>query len=783
MIFSLVIGFCAAQLSAQSFNTLTVTSPSSIAGDYAIVNANFGLDGVSPDVDPISGTLALAADAVAPESDACTELTNDLTGTIGLIDRGTCPFVDKVTFGEAAGAIAVLVCNNQDGPPIGMASDDPPVLGEAISIYSAMASRSDCNLIKAAIGDGENVEITFSYKAPECNTNYDDTVVWGANGEGEFDGGLGDWESVGVTAETDVFVHVPEGANRGAIRQGANTIESPSLCNGAMILDFDFLSTGGDGAVLNSLGFPYPQHNGALVSPTIDLSDVEFPMVEFYQFQLPLNGGGTFSYSIDNGDTWFAEDPVDTENVLTASIENIVGTEMVTIFLPEAANQSEVKIRFSGASDFYFWLIDDVIIRDIRIADVRANSNFYAVAQNFKTPINQVDEMAFLIDIENIGNVDVTGANVNATIVQDATGDVVYSADLEYGQIDLGFLDENRVFPDVWVPTNELGTYTGSYTLTSDNDDNNNNNVQTFGYEITEETFAKVLSEEEAGVQYLGDRAAPDEYYQSYGNHYYIPNGAGLYAKEISFGVTVADPAASNGFITLGIYQWIDDGDGVCQGGERIPIWEKTDILISEESTAAELRNMTFDLRPELVELQDNAHYITLASMRPISTSGDQYRIVAANTGVQPAFNYGAMGLAFTNEFEKVRYGSVSGNGTGGDDVSSRELFSNGVWSVYMPLTIGLISDVDEVNNDLNIKIFPNPAVDQLVVDLILDNNSETVGLNLTTLDGRVVLTQNANNVQNTQVTMNIADVPAGMYMLNITTEDGYTSKKVVVAK
>ena len=293
--------------------------------------------------------------------------------------------------------------------------------------------------------------------------------------------------------------------------------------------------------------------------------------------------------------------------------------------------------------------------------------------------------MAFLIDIENIGNTDITNASVNATIENEA-GDVVYTADLDYGTIEAGFLDENRVFPDLWTPTNELGTYTGTYTLTSDNDEVLDNNTQTFSYEITEEEFAKVLSEEEAGFQYLGDRAAPNEFFQSYGNYYYIPNGAGLYAKEVSFGVVVNDIAASSGFITFGFYQWFDTNeDGVSQGTERLELY-KEEILVSDELTAEDLRNMTIDLTSQNIELTNDGHYLVMASMRPLLNTGSQYRIVAANTGVEPRFNYGAMQLALSQDFMVNRFGSMSGTGTDNSpqDVEARDIGSNGVWSCLL---------------------------------------------------------------------------------------------------
>ena len=61
-------------------------------------------------------------------TDACSPLTNDLTGKIALVDRGTCGFIVKVKNAQNAGAIAVLVADNAPGsPPAGLGGDDPTI--------------------------------------------------------------------------------------------------------------------------------------------------------------------------------------------------------------------------------------------------------------------------------------------------------------------------------------------------------------------------------------------------------------------------------------------------------------------------------------------------------------------------------------------------------------------------------------------------------------------------------------------------------------------------------
>ena len=790
-LFSLALAFCAFQLTAQSPNTMTISSPASLAGDYQIVTAGFG------DTEPsstVSGTLALGVDGTAPENDACETVTNDLSGLIGMIDRGSCNFDLKVLNTQNAGAIAVLVCNSAPGDPIVMGAGDPPTNAEMVNVYAAMASIDLCDQIKMEIANGAAVDVSFSFEVLPCEVEYDETVVWGPDGQGTFSAGLGDWVTIGQSGEESIFSHTVGGTPDGAIWGPGNiNIDSPSLCDGAAIIDFDRLSTGGTDEGLENNNPPF-EHTSQLISPTIDLSDVDFPVLEFYQLSMPLNGNNFFAYSTDDGQTWTEERLIPTDNVFNASFQNVVGTEMLQFTMQEAANSPTVRLRFTASQgDYYFWMIDDVVIKDVRIADIRANQTFYAVAPNFQTPASQVDGIPFLIDIENIGNAEITNVAVEATVTNNTTGEVAHTQTLEYGDIPFDSLDENRFFPTTWTPPAEVASYTGNYNLISDNDENPNNNSHSYDFEITDNTFAKVQSEAEAGGEYLGARSTPNQFYESYGNHYYVPNGEGLFLGPVNFGVEIEDLANSFGFITVEFYQWFntnteDAAFSQADPGERVLLGSAEDIVITDDLTAAQLRNITVNLVNDdggPIELTNDAHYLIMAHMRPASTSGSQYRIIAAETTSLRNFYYVATQLASETGFAEQRFGTMFGVGSTADldDVENRTFSFNGAWTAYMPMRVGLYSDVDEVNNDLNVKIFPNPASDRLIVDLILDNNSEVVSFNLTNIDGKVLMTEKAYNIKNDKVELNISQVPSGVYMLNVLTEDGFINKKVVVSK
>ena len=129
---------------------VTVNVPAAL-GTFRVGTATFGPVLAAPG---ITGDVVVAQDpanAAGPSTtDGCSAITNNLTGKIALLDRGTCGFVVKVKNAQDAGAIAVLIADNVAGsPPAGMSGVDP-----TITIPSVRISLANGNAIKAALGSG-----------------------------------------------------------------------------------------------------------------------------------------------------------------------------------------------------------------------------------------------------------------------------------------------------------------------------------------------------------------------------------------------------------------------------------------------------------------------------------------------------------------------------------------------------------------------------------------------------------------------------------------------------
>ncbi len=152
----------------------TVTAPTIVAGQYVSATAQFG----PPITDiPISGEVVEVEDDLHPFTDGCDNFVNasELQGKIALIDRGVCFFETKVVNAEAAGAIAVIVCNFEIDPE-GMGAtpdvDDP-------NIPSIMIGSADCDAIRVYAGNG--LEVTLV--TPPANSGPDFL-------DGDFDNGI-----------------------------------------------------------------------------------------------------------------------------------------------------------------------------------------------------------------------------------------------------------------------------------------------------------------------------------------------------------------------------------------------------------------------------------------------------------------------------------------------------------------------------------------------------------------------------------------------------------------
>ncbi len=120
-----------------------INTPASIGGLYPVGGAQFN---PSPPV-TVTANVEFVNDGddeagAGSVTDACQALIGFTPGNIALIDRGQCSFVIKVNNAAAAGAVGVVVVNNQGDSVMGMGGTGP------VTIPSVFIGQSNGSIIK-----------------------------------------------------------------------------------------------------------------------------------------------------------------------------------------------------------------------------------------------------------------------------------------------------------------------------------------------------------------------------------------------------------------------------------------------------------------------------------------------------------------------------------------------------------------------------------------------------------------------------------------------------------
>jgi Zn-dependent M28 family amino/carboxypeptidase len=103
----------------------------------------------------VTGPLRVVPEDATPGCEASDFDGQDFTGSIALIRRGACTFDVKHRNAAAAGAIAVIVANNADGPLSGV------TLGEPGVVPTGGVSRADGTALAAFAGQATTVDLRF----------------------------------------------------------------------------------------------------------------------------------------------------------------------------------------------------------------------------------------------------------------------------------------------------------------------------------------------------------------------------------------------------------------------------------------------------------------------------------------------------------------------------------------------------------------------------------------------------------------------------------------------
>lgn len=154
--------------------TFMTVNNGSLAGQYYAYDANF-TQGTPLPTTPITSDLVLVEDDNSGTStdpyDGCDNIINAsaINGKIAILRRGSCSFTDKALAAQGAGAIAVIVVNNEPADPIRMTGS-----GTGINIPAIMIFQSDGEDIIASLLNGDTINTTLKNDGSGVDTNLRD---------------------------------------------------------------------------------------------------------------------------------------------------------------------------------------------------------------------------------------------------------------------------------------------------------------------------------------------------------------------------------------------------------------------------------------------------------------------------------------------------------------------------------------------------------------------------------------------------------------------------------
>ena len=633
---------------------------------------------------------------------------------------------------------------------------------------------------------------------------YEETFATGFNG----------WTTAGLGTCADpdsnanaVWKWLPDGVlDQGSFSNPGVGVQGFSFCDGAIGVDADYNDNLGGGLDANQLPItPGPcQRVGQyiVVSPALYTRDWNVAGVSLQWVQGHRNNASTYFFSTrkrNAGDDWSEWNNVQINQDIVVNSPHVATELSPRFFLGGAVDCDSLQIRFVYNGSYYYWGIDDVRLLETEAHNMRSQSNFYAIAPNLFSPINNFEPFYGLNDLYNAGAVAQTNVGLNLK-VWDSGGTTFYDQTLLYGTIDPDSLAENESFPTmVNVPSDMLETYTGQYFVFSDstltNDFDTTDNYNTFEFGITNDMYAKEneFTRSIAVNNAIYDPGAPLSY--AYGNYYYSPNGSTCEAESIIWGLSNADELAGVN-INVTLSEWTDaNNNQIAEAGERVLIAAKTVTLTGNEGENAvldtELDNFNAPNPNDPIVMKDNQGYLAMVEYNDESGEQQFFFLLASEMR-----DYGAVMLSNAQSgmatYASALQFSPDGNIFGTDiEVTELDVNDNRIYfgTDLVPMVRLKVKskDPDATSDPLSadniVEVYPNPAQRDMVLNLELTELIEDVRIVVTDVTGKTMEVRTIEGVQQHKEEFDVSEYPAGAYLMQIQTESGSRTKRFVVQR
>jgi hypothetical protein len=589
-------------------------------------------------------------------------------------------------------------------------------------------------------------DVSAEYKSKPVSEATEKVVIW----SNDFSNAA-QWNISNNTSDLQDWVitnisSTATGYNTGTWTEAGITVSNE---NGYALFDSDLVGTNGgtqDAFITTAQG--------------VNLSSYPNVVLEFAQrIRIWQTTESIIEVSNDGGTTW-SQFPINVGRPVSVPYEEMVSvniTDDLITGLPAAGGQANVLIRFRyiGSWD-YAWMIDDVKIIEQPADDVKNSYAYIAGINNEgleygRTPLDQVDD-----SYEVGGNVVNFGVNDqnNVQIVADFGS---FSSNFNLGTVISG---DTVLYSNVETPTLAVGTYNGTYTVTSTAETagvNFANNTSLRNFAIT----SNVYSQDGIGIH-----PAANQQLSSFGSEsfsepadtylasmYHLRAATNLISG-FEIGITASTVAGAEVQISI-----VDTAtflaDGLAPVGDLNGNTAESDIFeVVQGHIDAGIISVAF---PQAISLPAGAYY---AVVRPMNTSGSSpIRVFDDQSVPQPWY------ASMVNIPDPTATSYSNGN------------------AFAIRLKMGNQANVSEIEGLSSVAVYPNPATASTNVAIELTNEAE-VAITVTDLSGKVVYSNTLGTVNGTQnVTINTDSISGGAYLVNVSVNGTVSTQKLIVRK
>ncbi len=534
------------------------------------------------------------------------------------------------------------------------------------------------------------------------------------------------------------------------------TLNSTTKLNGVLIYDADSINEALTG---DCTGATYAQRTAEVVSGVINLTGEPNVRLTFQQyFRLCCSPTTTFltvSVSPDGGGTWVDYDVKGTTGINSYN----TNPELVSINISAAVGGSsnvKVKFTFDSGLGVYFWQIDDIQIiegpaNDVKLERAYADFSYTDGGYYTQTPAGQVAPITFRGAILNDGGIAQTTVNMNVSV----TGAGTYSQNSNtITSMPLFARDTLLITTPTFDPL-AVGTYNIVYTVDQvETDELIANNSITQVIKVSDTVYARDNGVIGAGIS---SSLSPSDYVGGdvdgsvIGTLYEFP-AAGTITTASAFVATSTQNGASFDFVLYNI-----DGTGAFVEVAN------SDIYV-------------------VAGTADKNKWVTM----PFITPGGPYPVLAGETyiiGVRvygaPAFDLDILNDVLLEGTQPAQTTFVDAGGTGAWGWIQKAPFLHLNLEI---LNLGL-NEIDAANAVLHQNI-PNPAVGNTAVNFEIVKANE-VSLALYDVTGKLIKSINAGRLAAGMHTVSVetADVDAGVYFYTLTVGEQKLTKKMTIMK